>query len=196
MKVMLVETERFEALIDAILAIIITMIVMEFPLPAEPTVGALLELYPDFIAYILSFMLCFSIWIYHHNLFNIVNRLNSTITWTCGIIMIFVGLLPHVTMMLSTNFYSFMPQAMFGLIFMISNILTYLMEILIYNEDKANIALALAIENRKTVTIICFIIQVISFIIGYLYYPPMIIIGCLLAIITKLSWKYIKNYIR
>lgn len=190
------ETERFEALIDAILAIIITMIVMEFPLPAEPTVGALLELYPDFIAYILSFMLCFSIWIYHHNLFNIVNRLNSTITWTCGIIMIFVGLLPHVTMMLSTNFYSFMPQAMFGLIFMISNILTYLMEILIYNEDKANIALALAIENRKTVTIICFIIQVISFIIGYLYYPPMIIIGCLLAIITKLSWKYIKNYIR
>ena len=193
MKVMLVETERFEALIDAILAIIITMIVMEFPLPAEPTVGALLELYPDFIAYILSFMLCFSIWIYHHNLFNIVNRLNSTITWTCGIIMIFVGLLPHVTMMLSTNFYSFMPQAMFGLIFMITNILTYLIEILIYNEDKANIALALAIENRKTVTIICFIIQVISFIIGYLYYPPMIIIGCLLAIITKLSWKYIKN---
>ncbi|MBE6489078.1 MAG: DUF1211 domain-containing protein [Methanosphaera stadtmanae] len=192
---MLVETERFEALIDAILAIIITMIVMEFPLPAQPTLGALIELYPDFIAYILSFMLCFSIWIYHHNLFNIVNRLNSTITWTCGVIMIFVGLLPHVTLMLSTNFYSFMPQAMFGLIFMITNIFTYIMEILIYNEDKANIALALAIENRKSVTITCFIIQIIGFIIGYLYYPPMILIACLLAIITKLSWKYIMNYI-
>lgn len=189
------ETERFEALIDAILAIIITMIVMEIPLPATPTLPALLELYPDFIAYTLSFMLCFNIWIYHHNLFNIVNKINSTITWTSGINMMIVGLLPHVTMMISTNFYSFTAQAMFGSIFIITNLSSYLVDILIYQEDRANIALALAKEERKKITITCLIIQVIGLILGYLLYPPLVVVACMLSIIISLGWKIIKKHL-
>ena len=190
------ETERFEALIDAIIAIIITMIVMEFPLPASPTLPALLELYPEFIAYTLSFMLCFNIWIYHHNLFNIVNRLNSTITWASGISMMFIGLLPHVTMMISTEFYSFTAQAMFGLLFVITNIMSYLVDILIYREDKANIALALAIEDRKKITVLSLIIQVIGFVIGYFIYPPMILVACMLSLFINFGWKIVKRYVK
>jgi uncharacterized membrane protein len=63
------ETERFEALIDAILAIIITLIVMEIPLPETTGLNSLLELTPQFIEYALSFIICFNVWNYHHNLF-------------------------------------------------------------------------------------------------------------------------------
>ena len=54
------ETERFEALIDAILAIIITIIVLEIPLASNGTWQALLDIKYEFIIYAISFMICFN----------------------------------------------------------------------------------------------------------------------------------------
>ncbi|RAP53569.1 MAG: hypothetical protein BZ138_00455 [Methanosphaera sp. rholeuAM270] len=176
------ETERFEALIDAILAIIITIIVMEIPLPQTTTLPALLKLYPDFIAYTISFIICFDVWNYHHNLFAIANKLDSTITWTSAISMMIIGLLPHATIMLATNFHSFTAQAMFGFIFFLTNINFYLVDILLIKKDKANIALKVLLENTKQNTIFTTILYIIGYIIGYLYYPPTIMIMCIIAI--------------
>ena len=53
------ESERFEALIDAILAIIITIIVLEIPTPANGSWQALGELHLEFIVYLISFIVCF-----------------------------------------------------------------------------------------------------------------------------------------
>ena len=62
------ETERFEALIDAILAIIITIIVLELPLPSAGTWAALYEIRYEFLIYAISFVVCFNFW----NIFVIV----------------------------------------------------------------------------------------------------------------------------
>ena len=188
------DTERFEALIDAILAIIITIIVMELPLPETNSIYSLIELYPQFISYTLSFIICFNFWNYHHNLFSIVNKLNSTVTWTNAIGIMIIGLLPHVTMMISTNFYSFTAQCMFGLIFLLTNISCYLTDILLIREDKANIALRIAIEDRKKITLITSIVQIIGFILGY-FYPPIILVSCIISMILMLCWKKIKDNI-
>lgn len=176
------ETERFEALIDAILAIIITIIVMDIPLPETTNITSLLQLYPDFIAYTISFLICFFVWYYHHNLFNIVNKLNSTITWTSAMMIILVGLLPHTTTMLANNYYSFTAQAIFGLLFYITIINAFLVEKLLIKTDKANIALQVVAKNRKKFTQKIIIIIIITYILAYLYYPPTIIIGCLITL--------------
>ncbi|OED29491.1 TMEM175 family protein, partial [Methanosphaera sp. WGK6] len=63
------ETERFEALIDAILAIIITLIILELNVPSAPTFAALFELKQEFFIYAVSFFVIFNIWNTHHNLF-------------------------------------------------------------------------------------------------------------------------------
>lgn len=183
------ETERFEALIDAILAIIITLIVMEIPLPETTSIFSLLELYPDFIAYTISFIICFNVWNYHHNLFSIVNKINSTITWTSALSMMIIGLLPHVTTMIATNFTSFLAQFLFGLIFFITSINFYLVDKLLLRTDKANIALHVAITRRKKTTIITTLIQIIGFILGYLVYPPIILVTCLISLIIILLQK-------
>lgn len=186
------ETERFEALIDAILAIIITIIVMEIPLPDSTSIYSLVELYPQFISYAFAFIICFNFWNYHHNLFSIVHKLNSTVTWTNAIGIMIVGLLPHVTTMISTNFYSFTAQAMFGLIFFLTNVSFYITDILLTREDKANIALRIAIDDRKKITLITTVVQIIGFILGY-FYPPMILVACIISMIIVLSWKKIKE---
>ena len=179
------ETERFEALIDAILAIIITIIVMEIPLPATTSIYSLLELYPDFIAYTLSIVICFEVWSYHHNLFNVVNRLNSTITWSSGIMMMFVALLPHVTTMISTNFYSFTAQAMFGLLFFIININSFIVEELLIQTDKANIALRLTLQNRKKITFLAIVVFIVGYIMGYFVYAPSILVACVIVVLLN-----------
>lgn len=176
------ETERFEALIDAILAIIITIIVMEIPLPETTTWTALIKLYPQFIAYTLSFIICFNVWNFHHNLFAITNKINSTITWTSAISMMIIGLLPHATTMLATNLNSFTAQAFFGAIFFITNIIFYIVDILLIKEDPANIALRVLRKNTKQNMIFITILYTIGFIIGYLAYPPTIMIMCILSI--------------
>lgn len=186
---MIVETERFEALIDAILAIIITIIVMEIPLPEITSLVSFIKLYPEIIAYTLSFIICFDVWLYHHNLFNLVNKLNSTITWTSSISMMIIGLLPHVTTMISLNFYSFTAQAMFGLIFFLTNLNFYIVDKLLIRIDRANIALKIALNIRRKITIYACIIQIIGFIVGYLVYPPFILVTCILSILLNFIFK-------
>ena len=193
---MIMETERFEALIDAILAIMITIIVMEIPLPESTTLAALLKLAPEFISYLVSFVICFNVWMYHHNLFNIVNKLNSNITWNSAIGMMVIGLLPHVTSMISTDFNSFVAQFMFGLIFFITNINFYVTDLLLLRMDRANIALALTLEDRKKMTLITSFVQIFGVILGYLYYPPAIFVSCILSMIIMMSWNKLKNLVR
>ncbi|MBE6486494.1 MAG: DUF1211 domain-containing protein [Methanosphaera stadtmanae] len=187
------ETGRFEALIDAILAIIITIIVMEIPLPETTSIYSLIELYPQFISYTLSFVICFNFWNYHHNLFSIVNKLNSSVTWANAMGIMIVGLLPHVTMMVSTDFYSFIAQFMFGLVLLLTDLTFYITDILLIRIDKANIALRFALRDRKNLTITTTIIQIMGMIIGYFVFPPVIMIGSILALIVNLTWNYIKN---
>ena len=179
------ETERFEALIDAILAIIITIIVMEIPLPETTSLTSLIKLSLDFIAYALSFVICFNVWNYHHKLFNMVNKLNSTVTWSSAITIMFVGLLPHVTTMIATNFNSFTAQAMFGLIFLITCVNSFVVDELLIKVDPANIALKLALVNRKKKTVITVLVFILCYIIGYFVYPPTILIACVLAILIN-----------
>ena len=79
------ETERFEALIDAILAIIITIIVLEIPLASTGSWESLFELRYEFVIYAISFIVCFNFWNYNNNLFSIVNKINSKVIWTMGV---------------------------------------------------------------------------------------------------------------
>ncbi len=183
------ESERFEALIDAILAIIITIIVMEIPLPQTTTLHSLLELTPEFLAYALSFVLCFNVWNFHHNMFNVVNKIDSSITWASGISIMIVGLLPHVSTMVVTDFNSFIAQFMFGLVFFLTHVNFYVVDLLLVRFDKANIALRLLIEERKNLTIIITVMYLLSFVIGYLIYPPVIVAVSVLSVAINLLPK-------
>ena len=118
------ETERFEALIDAILAIIITIIVLEIPLASNGSWQALLDIKYEFIIYAISFMICFNFWNFNNNIFSIVNKIDPKVIWTMGLTLFVFSLLPYLTTFVAENFYVFFPQFMYGLIFIITAILS------------------------------------------------------------------------
>ena len=143
------ETERFEALIDAILAIIITIIVLEIPLASYGTWESLFELKYEFIIYALSFIVCFNFWNFNNNLYELVNRINPNVIWSTGITLFIFSLLPYLTMFVSTNFYVFFPQALYGLSFIATAIMSMITSRALKESDPANIALQLALESNS-----------------------------------------------
>ena len=188
----MMETVRFEALIDAILAIIITIIVLEIPLAPTGTWGALFELRYEFIIYAISFLVCFNFWNVNNNIFSLVNKIDPKVIWTMGFTLLIFSLLPYLTTFVAENFYEFFPQFMYGLSFLITAFLSELISHFLIKSDPGNIALRLKLGNSKIV-LQTIVLVIAGTIIGYLFYPPAILICCLLSIILPWILPKIKN---
>ena len=75
----LVETGRLEAFYDAIIAIIVTVLVLELPQPASPTLASMWAIKTSYFAYIVSFLVCANLWQYHHLIYQHVEKINNRI---------------------------------------------------------------------------------------------------------------------
>ena len=71
------ESGRFETFIDAIIAIMMTVMVLKIPQPETLTIGGIWDLRIMYLSYIISFIVLFSIWDHHRKLFNIVEDINN-----------------------------------------------------------------------------------------------------------------------
>ena len=183
---------RFEALFDAIIAIILTVLVLEITMASGGTWQALFDLRIEFLAYIISFIVCFNYWNYNNNLFSIVNKIDTAVIWSIGASMFVLSLIPYLSVFVSHNFYSFVPQACYGIDFIVVAILSIVTSKALKNADKGNVALMLALKNNLVfVSTIVFV--GIGMVIGYLFYPPAIIVSCLLSIIAVWVISYLNR---
>ena len=174
-------SERFEALIDAILAIILTIIVLEIPMAVDGSWNALFEVRLDFIIYALSFIVIFNYWNYNNNLFSIVNKVNREVIWLTAISLFILSLLPYLTIFVAENFNSFIAHAAYGLDFVSIAIISILISNALKNSDKGNIALQVALKDNKS--LYCMLaLMLVGFIIGYFIYPPTITLFCLISV--------------
>ena len=179
------DTERFEALIDAIIAIILTIIALEIPLAANGNLEGLMELKLEFIAYAISFIVCFNVWNFSYNLFSIVKKINYRSIWTISLGLFFLSMIPYLTTFVANNFNAFIPQCIYGIDFIIINIFCLVATYELKRIDVSNEFLQAAFQNYNTYGL-NILLTIISMIIGYLYYPPAIIMSCIFTII--LTW--------
>ena len=181
------DTERFEALIDAIIAIIITIIVLEIPTAVNGDLASLLELKLDFVAYIISFIVCFNVWNFTYNLFSIVHKINYKSIWFISLGLFFLSLIPYLTTYICMNFNYFIPQCLYGINFVIINIFSLLATYEMKKIDESNIFLNEAFQNYNN-----FVLNIaftfIFIVIGYFFYPPIISISCIFSIM--LTWIF------
>ena len=185
-------TDRFEAFIDAIIAIIITIIVLEIPMVANGSWEAFLDIKLEFIVYAVSFIVCFNFWNYNNNLFNIVNKIDHRVIWSIGIALFFLSLIPYLTTFVAENSNSFVPSFLYGLNFIVVAILSIFTANALKNSDKANVALQLALADNKPF-ISTIVLVLIGMVIGYFTYPLVIVIACLISIITLWVISYYGN---
>jgi uncharacterized membrane protein len=98
-----ISSSRLEAFSDGVIAIIITIMVLELKIPHEQSFAALLAQWPVFISYILSFLLVAVYWLNHHMLFHLVRRVDNRILWSNMLLLFTISLIPFFTGFMAEN---------------------------------------------------------------------------------------------
>jgi uncharacterized membrane protein len=111
-----VTSERLKAFSDGVLAIIITIMVLELKAPHGEEFSALWPLWPTFLAYILSYIYVAIYWNNHHHLFAVAERVNGAALWANIHLLFWLSLLPFVTAWASDSHFARDPVALYGLV--------------------------------------------------------------------------------
>lgn len=185
------ETDRFETFFDAIIAIIITVLVLKIPQPTTPTLAGILELQNIYIAYLISFLILYNIWYANHNLFRAVDNIDNITLWIYGVMTFVISLLPYFTIWIANNVYSIPAETMFGVIFIATHILNTAANWTIVKSNPYSNIHDLQITNPMHN--IPLIVMAIGFILTYTIYIPGIYITCLLSIVL---WILIARFTR
>lgn len=118
---------RLEAFSDGVLAIIITIMVLELKVPHGDSWDSLKPLLPVFISYLLSFVYVGIYWNNHHHMFQAVHTVNGSVLWTNAHLLFWLSLTPFVTGWMGENHFATLPVALYGFILMMAGVAYYLL---------------------------------------------------------------------
>lgn len=119
--------ERLEAFSDGVIAIIITIMVLELHPPAATSLAALRPLAPVFVSYVLSFVYLGIYWNNHHHLFQAVEQVNGRVLWANLHLLFWLSLLPFATAWLGGSKFATWPVAMYGLDLLLAAVAYFLL---------------------------------------------------------------------
>ena len=141
---------RLEAFSDGVIAIIITIMVLELKVPHDPDFRALIPLWPVFMSYVLSFVYVGIYWNNHHHLFQAVRVIDGGILWLNLHLLFWLSLLPFVTAWMGESGVATVPVAAYGIVLLMCAVSYALLEHGLVRMGRANAALARAIgADRK-----------------------------------------------
>ena len=115
-------TGRLEAFSDGVLAIIITIMVLELRVPHEPTLAALRPLLPVLLSYVLSFVYLGIYWNNHHHMLHVTRRVTGGILWANLHLLFWLSLVPFVTAWMGENHFASTPTALYGVLLLMAAI--------------------------------------------------------------------------
>ncbi|HVA58497.1 MAG: TMEM175 family protein [Gemmatimonadaceae bacterium] len=112
--------ERLEAFTDGVLAILITIMVLELRVPQGADLGALRPLLPVFLTYVLSFTFLGIYWTNHHHMLHAAGHINGKILWANLHLLFWLSLTPFVTGWMGENHFAALPTAVYGVVLLLS----------------------------------------------------------------------------
>ena len=115
-------TGRLEAFSDGVLAIIITIMVLEMRVPHEPELAALRPLLPVILSYVLSFIYLGIYWNNHHHMLHVTRHVGGGILWANLHLLFWLSLVPFVTGWMGENRFAKAPTAMYGFVLLMAAI--------------------------------------------------------------------------
>ena len=139
------EKNRLEAFSDGVLAIIITIMVLELKVPHGPDLAALQPLLPVFLSYVLSFIYVGIYWNNHHHLLKACRRVTAGIMWANLHLLFWLSLFPFVTGWMGENHFTPLPTALYGSVLLLAGISYYVLQSLIVADQGRDSKLAAAL---------------------------------------------------
>ena len=139
------EKGRLEAFSDGVLAIIITIMVLELKAPNKVDISELAELFPSFFSYVLSFIYVAIYWNNHHHMFSTVERINGKILWTNIHLLFWLSLIPFTTNWMGETNFSNISTMLYGFILLMCSIAYHIVQNSIIHQQGKNSKLKKAI---------------------------------------------------
>lgn len=154
---------RMEAFSDGVLAIIITIMVLEMKVPHGADWHSLVKLVPVFVSYILSFIYIGIYWNNHHHMLHSVTKVNGALLWANLHLLFWLSLLPFVTGWMGENHFAALPTALYGVVLLMAAIAYWILShCFIRHEGKESlIAKALGKDIKGMASIVIYIIAIL-----------------------------------
>ena len=141
---------RLEAFSDGVIAILITIMVLELHVPHEATWNALAPLVPVFLTYVLSFVFLGIYWNNHHHMLHAADRINGKVLWANLHLLFWLSLIPFVTGWMGQNHFMPIPSAAYGIVMLFAGIAYYVLAHTLMAEQGPDSRLTRAIgRDRK-----------------------------------------------
>jgi uncharacterized membrane protein len=138
-------TERIEAFSDGVIAILITIMVLELKIPRETTLSALAPVLPVLLTYVLSFIYLGIYWSNHHHLLRTVRRVSGGMLWANLHLLFWLSLIPFTTGWMGENRFASVPTAFYGVVLLMAAIAWWILQQRIIATDGEESLLARAL---------------------------------------------------
>jgi uncharacterized membrane protein len=143
---------RLEAFSDGVLAIIITIMVLEFKVPNDTTFESVLNLSHKFLSYVLSFIYVGIYWNNHHHMLHTVKTVNGKILWANLHLLFWLSLIPFTTAWIGEHHFAPFPMMLYGIVLLMNAIAYFILQ---------NTIIALGKDFKGKVSVVLYIIAVV-----------------------------------
>lgn len=144
------KTGRLEAFSDGVLAIVITIMVLEMKAPEDTTLKGLLSVAPVFVSYLLSFIYLGIYWNNHHHLMQVTQKVNGKILWANLHLLFWLSLIPFTTSWLGDHHYynEALPVATYGFVLLMCAVSYFILERVLVKYHDENYALKQLAQSK------------------------------------------------
>jgi uncharacterized membrane protein len=159
-----VTTGRLEAFSDGVMAIIITIMVLEMKVPHGADFAALRPLTPVFLSYVLSFVYLGIYWNNHHHTMHAVHRVSGSVLWANLHLLFWLSLVPFVTGWMGENHFAPAPVALYGFVLLMAAIAYTIMvrAALRVEGPDSNLARAIGRDRKGNISVVLYVIGIVA----------------------------------
>ncbi len=156
------QKNRLEAFSDGVLAIIITIMVLEMKVPHGTELSALLPIAPVFLSYLLSFLYVGIYWNNHHHLLHSARRVTGRILWANLHLLFWLSLFPFTTGWMGENHLAATPSAVYGFVLTMAAVAYYVLQLAIIAEQGPGgvLAAALGRDLKGKLSVVAYVVAV------------------------------------
>jgi uncharacterized membrane protein len=153
---------RLEAFSDGVIAVIITIMVLEMKVPHGVDLASLEPVIPVFVSYVLSFVYVAIYWNNHHHMLHAAGRVDGPILWANLHLLFWLSLIPFVTGWMGENHFAPLPVAMYGAVLLLSAIAYYILSRALIRHDggRSRIARALGSDLKGRISVVIYAVAI------------------------------------
>jgi uncharacterized membrane protein len=179
---------RLEAFSDGVLAIIITIMVLEMKVPHGDSVAALEPLIPVFLSYVLSFVYVGIYWNNHHHMLHAAGKVSGRVLWANLHLLFWLSLMPFATGWMGENHFSALPAAIYGAVLLMAGVAYWILARAIIVTDGRDSLLAKAIgrDRKGSLSIVLYAVAIpLAFVASWLAVSIYVLVALMWVIPDK-----------